>query len=104
MKARAWTLTVLVVFAVPASAQRTSVSRDFPVYDNGGSADLTVDPQRFVAQMEIVDRYFDPIADECAFEEGVIGGAGYRRLLRAGSSQESDAGPLNAQGVRSIRM
>ena len=82
MKVRAWTLTVLVVFALPASAQRTSVSRDFPVYDNGGSADLTVDPQRFVAQMEIVDRLFDPIADECAFEEGVIGGAGYRRLLR----------------------
>jgi hypothetical protein len=65
-----------------AFAQRTSVARDFPIYDNGGKPDLAVDPQRFTAQMEIVDRYFDPVADECAFAENAIGGSGYRRLLR----------------------
>jgi len=61
-------------------AQRTSVARDFPLYDNGGRPDLVMDPQRFVAQMEIVDRYFAP--DDCAIAEGVVGGSGYRRLLR----------------------
>jgi hypothetical protein len=61
-------------------AQRTSVARDFPIYDNGGKPDLVMDPQRFVAQMEIVDRVFAP--DDCAIAEGVIGGAGVRRLLR----------------------
>lgn len=73
---------VVLLVAVPAAAQRTSVSRDFPVYANGGKPDLTVDPQRFVSQMEIVDRFFDPEADACAFAEEVIGGAGYRRILR----------------------
>ena len=63
-----------------AHAQRTSVGRDFPIYDNDGKPDLAVDPQRFVAQMEIVDRYFDPT--DCAIAEGVVGGSGYRRLLR----------------------
>jgi Lysyl oxidase len=61
-------------------AQRTSVARDFPIYDNGGKPDLAVDPQRFVSQMEIVDRYF--AADDCAIAEGVVGDSGYRRLLR----------------------
>jgi hypothetical protein len=61
-------------------AQRTSVGRDFPIYDNGGWPDLTIDPQRFVSQMEIVDRYFDPT--DCALVEGSVGGTGYRRLLR----------------------
>ena len=82
MKPFAWTVAVLLVFAAPVPAQRTSVGRDFPIYDNDGYPDLTVDPQRFVSQMEIVDRLFDPVDDECAFEEGVIGGAGYRRILR----------------------
>lgn len=79
----------LLVVAAPAAAQRTSVSREFPVYANGGKPDLTVDPKRFVSQMEIVDRYFDPEADACAFAEEVIQPlgatgqpAGYRRLLR----------------------
>jgi hypothetical protein len=75
-------LAALLLIAAPAAAQRTSVGRDFPVYNNAGRPDLTVDPQRFVAQMEIVDRLFDPMRDACAFEEGVIGAAGYRRLLR----------------------
>ena len=61
-------------------AQRTGVARDFPVYANGGLPDLVVDPQRFVNQMEIVDRYFAP--DDCAIAEEVVGGTGYRRLLR----------------------
>ena len=76
-------ITIALLVLVPsATSQRTSVSRNFPVYDNGGKPDLVVDPQRFVSQMEIVDRLFDPVRDSCAFEEGAIGGAGYRRLLR----------------------
>jgi hypothetical protein len=63
-----------------AKAVRTDVSRDFPVYNNHGQADLTVDPKRFVSQMEIIDRLFD--ASSCELIEGSIGGAGYRRLLR----------------------
>ena len=62
------------------TAQRTSVARDFPLYDNGGKPDMVMDPQRFVAQMEIVDRNFEPT--DCAIAEGVVGGSGYRRLLR----------------------
>ena len=75
-------ITLLVLALVPSSvlSQRTSVSRQFPVYDNGGKPDLVVDPQRFVSQMEIVDRLFTE--GSCAIEEGVVGGTGYRRLLR----------------------
>src|SRR6187551_3349630 len=74
-------ITLLVLVLVPsATSQRTSVSRLFPVYDNGGKPDLVVDPQRFVAQMEIVDRLFTE--GSCAIEEGVVGGTGYRRILR----------------------
>jgi len=63
-----------------ATAQRTDVSRNFPVYNNGGKPDLTVDPKRFVDQMEIVDRLFD--STSCEIQEGSVGGIGYRRLLR----------------------
>jgi hypothetical protein len=63
-----------------ALAQRTSVARDYPLYDNDGKPDLAIDPQRFVAQMEVVDRYF--ASSDCALLEGVVGGSGYRRLLR----------------------
>ena len=73
-------LTLLSVLPPSAPAQRTSVSRDFPVYNNGGKPDLTVDPQRLKSQMEIVDRFFD--GSGCEDDEGVIGGLGYRRLLR----------------------
>jgi len=82
MKVCACTIAGLLLVAAPAAAQRTSVGRDFPIYANGGQPDLTVDPQRFVAQMEIVDRLFDPVTDPCVFVEGAVGGAGYRRLLR----------------------
>jgi hypothetical protein len=68
--------------AEKAESARTSVARDFPIYDNGGKPDLTIDPVRFENQMEIIDRYFDPIADACVFEEFAVGGPGYRRLLR----------------------
>ena len=72
-------LTILVL--VPSTiSQRTSVSRVFPVYNNGGKPDLVVDPQRFVSQMEIVDRFFRE--GDCALEEKAVGGTGYRRLLR----------------------
>src|SRR6185369_13921978 len=73
-------VAVLVLANPPARSQRTSVSRQFPVYDNGGKPDLVVDPQRFVSQMEIVDRLFE--AGTCAIEEGAVGGTGYRRILR----------------------
>ena len=75
------TLIALLVLANPSAfSQRTSVGRDFPVYANGGKPDLTVDPQRFTSQMEIVDRLFDD--GTCAIQEGAVGGTGYRRLLR----------------------
>lgn len=73
-------IVVLVLLPSAAISQRTNVSRQFPVYDNGGKPDLVVDPQRFVAQMEIVDRLF--VEGSCAIEENAVGGAGYRRLLR----------------------
>ena len=73
-------LLLSVAVCSPALAQRTSVSGDFPIYANGGKPDLTVDPKRFASQMEIVDRFF--AADSCAIAEGVVGGPGYRRLLR----------------------
>ncbi|HEV8534295.1 MAG TPA: lysyl oxidase family protein [Candidatus Limnocylindria bacterium] len=74
-------LAVSLLAAQPALAEpRDSVSRLFPIYANGGLADLTVDPQRFVAQMGIVDRLFD--ATSCELIEGSINAAGYRRLLR----------------------
>jgi hypothetical protein len=60
---------LLVLMPVMASAQRSSVGGDFPIYDNGGKPDLTIDPKRFVSQMEIIERYFDRIADQCVFDE-----------------------------------
>ena len=71
---------VMLLWPAKSFAQRTGVSGDFPIYDNGGKPDLMVDPQRFVSQMEVVDRFFAP--DDCAIAEEVVGGAGYRRLLR----------------------
>ena len=73
-------VALLVLIPSVVISQRTSVSRQFPVYDNGGKPDLVVDPQRFVAQMEIVDRLFTE--GSCALEEGAVGGTGYRRILR----------------------
>lgn len=73
-------LAFLVLVPSVAISQRTSVSRTFPVYDNGGKPDLVVDPQRFVSQMEIVDRFFTETG--CAIQEGAVGAPGYRRILR----------------------
>jgi hypothetical protein len=73
-------LSLLGTIPFVAKAVRTDVASDFPVYNNGGQPDLTVDPKRFVSQMEIVDRLFD--ASSCELAEGSIGGIGYRRLLR----------------------
>ncbi|HKA89819.1 MAG TPA: lysyl oxidase family protein [Haliangiales bacterium] len=75
-----WAGCLLILGHSTASAQRTSVSRDFPIYANGGLPDLTPDPQRFESQMEIVDRLFAP--DDCSVLEGAVGGTGYRRILR----------------------
>jgi len=75
------TIITLLVLGTPAAlSQRTSVGRQFPVYDNGGKPDLTVDPQRFTSQMEIIDRLFDD--GTCAVLEGAVSGTGYRRILR----------------------
>lgn len=74
------TLVVLLILVPSATSQRTSVSRNFPVYNNGGKPDLVVDPQRFVSQMEIVDRFFSE--GSCAIEENAVGATGYRRILR----------------------
>jgi len=80
LKALFVVLIALFVLVPSAISQRTSVSRLFPVYDNGGKADLVVDPQRFVSQMEIVDRLFTE--GDCALEEGAVGAIGMRRILR----------------------
>src|SRR5947208_3570758 len=76
------TITLALTILVPALAwaQRTSVSGDFPIYDNHGKPDLTPDPKRFVSQMEIVDRLFK--SGDCELVEGSVGGTGYRRILR----------------------
>ena len=75
------TVIAILLVATPSTiSQRTSVGRLFPVYNNGGKPDLTLDPQRFTSQMEIVDRLFE--APSCALEEGAVGGTGYRRILR----------------------
>ena len=79
MKRFPWSVLALILSVSPAVAQRSS---DFPVYANGGKPDLTVDPKRMASQMEIVDRYFDPVDDVCALDEGAVGAPGYRRLLR----------------------
>jgi hypothetical protein len=71
---------VLWVAASAIAESRDSVSRLFPIYDNRGKPDLTVDPKRFTSQMEAVDRYF--AADSCELFEGTVGGTGYRRILR----------------------
>src|SRR6266478_2740464 len=75
-----YSAAVLLLLVVGVAwAQRTDVSRLFPIYNNGGKPDLTVDPKRFISQMEIVDRFFD--SSSCELIEGSIGGTGYRRLL-----------------------
>lgn len=39
------TLALLVVLTPSALSQRSSVSKLFPVYNNGGKPDLVVDPR-----------------------------------------------------------
>ena len=59
-----------------------SEGRAYPVYNNGGKPDLTVDLKRLADQLQIIDRYFDLVDDACVFDEFAVGGTGYRRLLR----------------------
>lgn len=78
-------LTILYAFLVVGnkgamSDPRDNISRLFPIYNNNGLPDLTIDPQRFQSQMSIVDRYFAP--DSCDIDEGAVRDSGYRRLLR----------------------
>jgi len=80
LKALLITIVTVLAVATPAALSQRDNNRLFPVYDNGGKPDLVVDPQRFVSQMEIVDRNFDN--DPCAVEAGAVGAKGYRRLLR----------------------
>ena len=78
---------LFLLAADSAFAQRTGVVRDMPIYDNGGKPDLTIDPQRFESQMEIVDRYFSP--EDCAIPEGVVG----NRLPAAPAFRHGDHEP-----------
>jgi len=73
-------IVVIIAGTVLIPSATTSASKPFPVYENGGKPDLVVDPQRFVAKMEIVDGLFNE--GSCAIEVGAVGGTGYRRLLR----------------------
>lgn len=73
-------ITISPLVTPTALSQRTSDNPLFPVYENGAKPDLVVDPQRFATHMEIVDRNFDN--DPCALQEGAVGGAGLRRILR----------------------
>ena len=75
-------ITILALALIPTTvlSQKVKVSKQFPVYDNGGKPDLVVDPSRFVSSIQIVDRTFSE--GNCAIQEGAIGGAGTRRLLR----------------------
>src|SRR4029078_12917041 len=93
-------ITMLTLLLIPASvlSQRTSVSRQFPVYDNGGKPGLVVGPQRFVSQMEIVDRLF--AEGSCAIEEGVVGGTGYRRILRFDTVVMNSGNGVLVRGAR----
>jgi len=71
---------VLLLLISDAQPQRTDISRDYPIFDNNGKPDLTLDFKQLISQMQIVDRLFEP--GSCELEEGSIGGTGYRRLLR----------------------
>ena len=53
-------ITILALALIPTTvlSQKVKVSKQFPVYDNGGKPDLVVDPSRFVSSMQIVDRNF----------------------------------------------
>lgn len=72
-------LVLVFLAACQSLGERAAVAGRFPVYANGGKPDLTVDPERLKARMEIVDRSF--AANGCALEEGAVGTAGTRRLL-----------------------
>ena len=73
----------LVVPAAHAARDSLENRYDIAVYPNGGKPDLVVDPIRLKSQLNVIDRYFDPnnAADRCAYEEGAVGGYGWRRLM-----------------------
>lgn len=62
------------------STERKTVAESFPIYRNSGKPDLTIDRDRLAARMEIVDQYFSP--GSCPVQEGAVGTAGMRRILR----------------------
>jgi len=73
-------LTLFLLIVPGALSKKTKVSRAFPVYDNGGKPDLTIDPQTFVARMEIVDHLFDETG--CEVKDGAVHASGNRRIVR----------------------
>ena len=78
-------LLIVALVAPAAHAARDSLENryDVAVYPNGGKPDLLVDPIRLKSQLNVIDRYFDSdnASDRCAYEEGVIGAYGWRRLM-----------------------
>jgi lysyl oxidase len=61
------------------AAQSNNIAGQFPLYNNSGYPDLSVDPY-MVKDADVVDREFR--STSCELEEGSIGGIGVRRLLR----------------------
>jgi hypothetical protein len=53
-------LIMSLLSASVARAQRTDISRVYPIYNNNGKPDLTLDFKQLTSQMQIVDRLFEP--------------------------------------------
>jgi hypothetical protein len=75
-------LATIVSAMLPAMsmAQKGTPPPPFPIYNNGGFPDLFVDSARLVPSLDIVTRTFS--SNSCEIQEGSIGAAGSRKLLR----------------------
>lgn len=72
-------LLPFVLAACQSLADRAAVALEFPIYQNEGKPDLTIDLKRLAETTEIIDRSFT--VDDCALQEGAVGSSGYRRIL-----------------------
>jgi hypothetical protein len=73
-------LLLVLAFGTSDQAMAARTYADYPVYNNGGKPDLTIDAKRFETQMSIIDREFS--ATGCEIQEGAVGAPGIRRILR----------------------